>query len=79
MVEPVMQGATMLLMGLQAQDLKPNAVGMRNLMVIARAVTEGMDLDGPVIKGAVRSTRANPGRRRRDIRFSRRVRAAHAA
>jgi hypothetical protein len=79
MAEPVMQDMTMLLKGLHAQDLKPNAVGMGKLMVIAREVMERMDFDGLVIKGAVRSTGTYPGHRPRDIRFSRRVRAAHGA
>jgi hypothetical protein len=77
MAEPEMSGTTMVLNGLHVQDLRPNMVGAANLAVIARAVMEGMDLDGIVIKGAVRTTGANPGRRPRDIRFSRRVRAAH--
>ena len=79
MAEPVMRGETMVLIGLHVQDLQPNVAGAANLAVIARAVMEGMDLDGIVIKGAVRTTGANPGRRPRDIRFSRRVHSAHCA
>jgi hypothetical protein len=45
-------------------------------MVIAQAVMEGMDLDGLIVKGALRSTGANPGHRPRDIRFTRRIRPA---
>jgi hypothetical protein len=67
----------MLLKRLHVQDLEPNALGMGNLMVIARMVMERMDLDGLVIAGAVRSTGANPGHRPRDIRFSRRVHTVH--
>ena len=79
MAEPVMFGTTMILKGLHAQDATPNAVGPGNLMVIAQSVMEGMDLDGLVIKGALRSTGANPGHRPRDIRFTRRIRSAFGA
>jgi hypothetical protein len=78
MAVPIMLGATMVLQGLHAQDQAPNAVGPGNLMVIAHAVMEGMGLDGLVIKGALRSTGANPGHRPRDIRFARRFRPAFA-
>jgi len=61
LAEPVMVGTTLVLKGLHAQDSAANAVGPANLIVIAHAVMEGMDLDGLVIKGAVRSTGANPG------------------
>ncbi len=57
-----MSGTTMVLNGLHVQDLRPHMVGAGNLAVIARAVMEGMDLDGIVIKGTVRTTGANPGR-----------------
>jgi hypothetical protein len=76
MAQPEMVGATMVLKGLHAQDSTANAVGKGNLMVIARAMMEGMDLDGLVIEGAVRSTGANPGHRPRNIRFTRRIRPA---
>jgi hypothetical protein len=79
MAVPVMVGATMVLEGLHAQDQVPNAVGPGNLMVIAHAVMEGMGLDGLVIKGAFRSTGANPGHRPRDIRFALRFRPAFGA
>jgi hypothetical protein len=79
MAQPVMVGTTMVLKGLHAQDSTPNTVGPGNLMVIAHAVMEGMELDGLVIEGAVRSTGANPGHRPRDIRFARRVRSASGA
>jgi hypothetical protein len=74
-----LRGTTMVLKGMHVQDLRPKVVGAANLAVIARMVMERMDLDGLVIKGAVRSPGANPGRRPRDIRFSRRVRAARRA
>ena len=79
MAQPVMVGTTMLLKGLHAQDSAANTVGPGNLMVIAHAVMEGMDLDGLVIEGAIRSTGANPGHRPRDVRFARRVRPAFDA
>jgi hypothetical protein len=79
MAQPVISGTTMVLKGLHAQDSTANAVGPGNLMVIARAVMEGMELDGLVIKGALRSTGASPGHRPRDIRFARRVRSALGA
>jgi hypothetical protein len=79
MAEPVMQGTTMLLKGLHVQDLSPNAVGIANLTLIARAVMERMDPNGLVIEGAVRSTGANPGHRPRGIRFTRRIRATDGA
>ena len=63
MAQPAMIGMTMVLKGLHAQDSAANAVGPGNSMVIAHAAMEGMDLDGPVIDGAVRSTGANPGHR----------------
>jgi hypothetical protein len=78
MAQPVMVGTTMVLKGSHVQDSTANTVGPGNLMVIAHAVMEGMELDGLVIEGAVRSTGANPGHRPRDIRFTRRVRAAFA-
>ena len=84
MAQPVMVGTTMLLKGLHAQDSAANTVGPGNLMVIAppvmeTSVMEGMDLDGLVIEGAIRSTGANPGHRPRDVRFARRVRPAFGA
>ncbi len=79
MAVPVISGTTMILRGLHVQDSVPNAVGPRNLMMVARAVMEGMELDGLVIEGALRSTGANPGHRPRDIRFARRVRVAPRA
>jgi hypothetical protein len=78
LAEPVMAGTTMVLKGLHVQDGTPNAVGSGNLMVIAQAVMEGMDLDGLVIEGAVRSTGANPNYRPRVVRFTRRVCPASA-
>lgn len=76
MAEPAMAGRTLTLHGLHVQDLQSNAVGAANLMVLADAVMEGMEIDGLVIEGALRTTGANPGRKPRILRFTRRVRSA---
>jgi hypothetical protein len=76
MAQLSMQGETLRVDGLHAQDSRANAVGVGNLMVVAQAVMERMDLDGLVIKGATRSTGANPGRTPRELRFTRRFRPA---
>jgi hypothetical protein len=78
MAEAAMAGRTLILDQVHVQDGWPNAVGWINLRLIAGRVMEGLDLDGLVIKGAIRTTGANPGRRPRVIRFTRRVRALHA-
>ena len=77
MAEAAMTGRTLILDQVHVQDGWPNAVGWINLRLIAGRVMEGLDLDGLVIKGAIRTTGANPGRRPRVIRFTRRVRALH--
>jgi len=74
--EPVMRGNILVLQGTHVQGAYPSAIGTANLMVIAQAVMEGMDLDGLVVEGALRTTGANPGRRPRDFRFTRRVRSS---
>lgn len=76
--EPVMRGNILVLQGTHAQGAHPGAIGTANLMVIAQAVMEGMNLDGLVVEGALRTTGANPGRRPREFRFPRRVRSAPA-
>ena len=78
MAEPEKRGRTLVLHGLHMQDLEPNRIGAANLMVIARVVMEGMDVDGLVIEGGLRTTGANPGRRSRILRFARRIRPAAA-
>jgi hypothetical protein len=75
--EPVTQGTILVLRGTHMQDATPNAVGAGNLMVIARALMERMGFDGLVVEGALRTTGANPGRRPRVLRFSRRFRPAN--
>jgi hypothetical protein len=78
MAEPAMQGATLHLTRAHVQARGANTIGAWNLLVIARAVIEGMDLDGLVVEGALRTTGANPGHRPRALRFTRRVRPAPA-
>ena len=76
--EPEERGSTLVLKGVHVQATRPNAIGTANLMVVARALMEGMDLDGLEVEGALRTTGANPGHRPRPFRFSRRVRPAPA-
>lgn len=74
MAEPEQQGMTMILHRTHVQDANANAIGHGNLMVLARALMERMDFDGLVVKGALRTTGANPGRRPHPLRFTRRIR-----
>jgi hypothetical protein len=78
MAEPEAQGSTLVLRGTHAQDAHANAVGAGNLLVLAQALMERMGFDGLVVEGAIRTTGANPGRRPRLLRFTRRVRHARA-
>ncbi|NPD69771.1 hypothetical protein HN018_28335 (plasmid) [Lichenicola cladoniae] len=71
--EPVAQGSILILQGTHVQGAHKGAVGGQNLGVIAQAVMKGMGFDGLVVEGAVRTTGARPGRRPRDIRYTRRV------
>jgi hypothetical protein len=45
MAEPGWMGRALVLRGLHMQDLRPNAVGAANLMVIAEAVMQRPDAD----------------------------------
>jgi hypothetical protein len=76
MAEPERVGRTLVLHGLHLQDLSPNAIGPANLIVLAHVVMQRMDVDELVVEGGLRTTGANPGRRPRVLRFSRRIRAA---
>jgi hypothetical protein len=76
--EPVMRGNILVLQGTHAQGAHPGAIGAANLMVIAQAIMEGMDLDGLIVEGALCTTGANPGRRPREFRFTRRIRPTPA-
>lgn len=74
MAQLSMQGETLRVDGLHAQDSRANAIGVGNLMVVAQAIMEKMQLDRLVVKGASRSTGADPGRTPRELRFTRRFR-----
>ncbi len=73
MAEVVVQETTLVLRGTHVQGASPGAVGTANLGQIAQAVMERMGFNGLVVEGAVRTTGARPGRRPRDIRYTRRV------
>ena len=79
MGEPVIEGRVMVAKAVHVQDGTPNSVGAGSLLVLARVLMERMELDEFVVEGALRTTGANPGRRPRAFRFSRRVRSAPAA
>lgn len=49
----------------------PNALGAANLKRLAQAVMEKIDVDEIVVRGATRTSGANPGRRPREWRFTR--------
>ena len=55
--------------------VEPNEIGHANWRLVATMVMEVMDYDEIIVEGAVRTTGASPGRRPRQIRFTRRVRA----
>jgi hypothetical protein len=75
--EPWALGTTLVLRGTHVQFAGPaTAIGAANLMVIAQVVMERMGFDGLVVEGALRTTGANPGRRPRVLRFTRRLRPA---
>ena len=75
MAEAEDQGSILLLRGLHVQGARANVIGPANLMVLAQVVMERMGYDELVVEGAPRTTGANPGRRPRPLRFSRRVRS----
>lgn len=49
----------------------PLTVGIANLRVLVQFVLERIDCDEARIEGAIRTTGANPGRRPRGLRFTR--------
>jgi hypothetical protein len=63
---------------IQGNDRGRNAFGWASLRGFALAVLDwlGDDYDELVIKGAVRTSGANPGRRPGDLRFTRRLRSS---
>ncbi len=66
---------------IQGNDRGKNAFGWASLRALGRAVLDwlGDDYDELVIKGAIRTSGANPGRRPGDIRFTRRLRPSSDA
>jgi len=56
-------------------DVGGGEFGARNLMRLIQAVMEAIDVDETVVVGAVRTSGANPGRRPRPLRFTRKVAA----
>jgi hypothetical protein len=74
MAEPRIAGLILELRGTHVHGAQRNAVGAGNLLMLAQAVMERMGYDGIVVKGALRTTGANPGHRPRDLRFTRRAR-----
>jgi hypothetical protein len=63
---------------IQGNDVGKNAFGWASLRSLGRAILDwlGDDYDELVIKGAVRTSGANPGRRPGDLRFTRRLRTS---
>jgi hypothetical protein len=58
---------------IQGENVRPNQLGWARLRQIAKAVAEKLDVDTIVVKGAIRTTGAVPGRLPRLIRFSRSI------
>lgn len=79
MGEPVIEGRVMMARAVHVQGGTPNSVGVGSLLVLARVLMERMELDEFIVEGALRTTGANPGRRPRALRFSRRVCSSPAA
>ena len=75
MAEPVLMDQALLLRGFHVHgDLtRANAIGPANLMVLAQAFMEAMDVDELVVAGGIRTTGANPNRTPRLLRFTRRA------
>ena len=72
MGEISIQGRLLIVSGLHMHsEGGPNAVGIRNLRLMARLVLERLDCDEARIEGAVRTTGANPNHRPRPIRIAR--------
>jgi len=66
---------TLILTGAHIQsEAGPHAFGIAHLRLMARVAMERLDYDEIIISGAVRTTGANPGRRPRPLRFTRRDR-----
>ena len=80
MAEVQLVGRTAYASGLHihSNDRGRNAFGWAQLRTLAWTALDwlGDDYDELVIKGAIRTSGANPGRRPRDLRFTRRLRSA---
>lgn len=78
MGEPRAEARSLIVSGvhMHGTGIGPNGVGPRNLRVIVDALLREMDYDDVVLEGAVRTSGANPNRRPRPIRFTRRGGAA---
>ena len=77
MAEPSQQGRCLVLerLHMHGVDVGPGEFGARSLLALVQAVMERMDLDEIVIRGAVRTSGANPGRRPGERRFTRKAQA----
>ncbi|HTB43827.1 MAG TPA: hypothetical protein VK741_09400 [Acetobacteraceae bacterium] len=75
MATPSQVGRSLILAGLHMHGelTSANQVGPANLIVLAQAVMEMMDVDELVVTAGLRTTGANPGPRQNRIRFTRRL------
>lgn len=75
MAEPSQKGRCLVLerLHMHGVDIGPRQFGLANLRALAQAVMERMDLDEIVIRGAVRTSGANPRRRPGERRFTRKT------
>jgi hypothetical protein len=71
MAEADNQGSTLHLNGFSIQGASPNAVGLRNLRLLAALIMERLGYDELVIQGSSRTTGAGPGRTPGQLRFAR--------
>jgi hypothetical protein len=75
MAVPSLVGRTLLLTGLHIHGelTSANTVGAANLIVVARALMEMMDVDELIVAAGVRTTGANPGPRPGRMRLTRHI------
>jgi hypothetical protein len=78
--EPAQEGRRLVLerLHMHGVDVGPRQFGLANLRALAQAVMERMDLDEIVIRGAVRTSGANPGHRPGERRFTRKAQVGTA-
>jgi len=74
--EPELIGSTLTLHRTHLQGNIANQVGIANLHVLAQVLMERLGVDGLIVKGAIRTTGAHPGRQPGALRFIRKVRAS---